>query len=81
MRARILKWGDGLALRLPREIAERANLSEGASVDLVVVGGALKITPARRKFGRKQFRLCDLLANESRAPAVGWGKAEGNEAC
>ena len=75
MRARITKWGDGLALRLPRSLSEEIGFSEGASVDLVVEGGALKITPAGRKFS-----LSDLLANERRASAVCWGKAKGNEA-
>jgi antitoxin MazE len=75
MRAKITKWGDSLALRLPRSLAEEVGFSEGSSVDLVVEGGALKITRRRRRFS-----LSDLLVNEGRASAVGWGEAKGNEA-
>ncbi len=75
MRAKITKWGDRLALRLPRSLAEEVGFSEGSSVDLVVEGGALKITRTRRSFS-----LSDLLTNEGRASEVCGGKAKGNEA-
>jgi antitoxin MazE len=80
MRAKITKWGDSLALRLPRSLAEEVGFSERERVDLVVEGGALKITLSRKEIRRKKFGLCDLLANQGRTSAVGWGKAEGNEA-
>jgi antitoxin MazE len=75
MHATISKWGNSLALRLPRNLAEEVHLSEGASVDLVVEDGALKITPSRKK-----FKLSDLLAEEPRASEVDWGKSKGDEA-
>lgn len=75
MHATISKWGNSLALRLPRNLAEEVHLSEGASVDLVVEDGALKITPSRKK-----FKLSDLLADEPRVPEADWGKLKGDEA-
>jgi antitoxin MazE len=36
MEAHIARWGDSLALRIPRPVAERLGLGEGATVDLSV---------------------------------------------
>lgn len=80
MRAKITKRGDSFALRLPRSLSEQGNFSEGSIVDLVVEGGALKITLSRKEIRRKKFRLGELLANEARASSVCWGEAKGDEA-
>jgi antitoxin MazE len=56
MRTQIAKWGNSLAVRLPRQVAEAAGLEEGSSIDLDVIEGAVKLTPAR-----PVFTLDDLL--------------------
>ena len=48
MRTRIAKWGNSLALRLPKNLAEDIRLVEGATVDLRVEGDALMVVPARK---------------------------------
>ncbi len=78
MRATIAKWGNSLALRLPRGIAADARLHEGASVDLRVEGERLVVAPAR-----PHYKLEDLLAQMKptrRHKEVDWGGARGNEA-
>ena len=81
MHATISKWGNSLALRLPRHVAEQVRLVEGATVELVVDDGTLRITPSRKK-----FRLSELLENEPKrcandgSPEVDWGKPKGDEA-
>ncbi len=57
MRTQIAKWGNSLALRLPRQVAEAAGLGAGAAVDLDVVGGVVHIVPARPR-----YTLEELLA-------------------
>lgn len=48
---RISKWGNSLGLRVPREIAARAGLSEGARVEIEgFADGRIVITPSRRRF-------------------------------
>jgi antitoxin MazE len=74
MHATIAKWGNSLALRLPRHVAEEAKLTEGGTVDLAIEDGSLKVTPTRRK-----FKLADLLANEPRATELDWGEPKGDE--
>ncbi len=78
LRTRIAKWGNSLALRLPRKLAEDIRLVEGATVDLRVEGDALVVVPARKK-----YRLSDLLAEtkaEARQAETEWGAPRGKEA-
>jgi antitoxin MazE len=58
IQVQIARWGNSLALRVPREIAARAGLSEGARVDLEAAeDGRVIITRSRRR-----FTLDELLA-------------------
>jgi antitoxin MazE len=49
MRVRVQKWGNSLALRIPKPFAGDADVSEGTDVDLVVSEGRLVATPVRRR--------------------------------
>ena len=58
VKSRIRKWGNSLGVRVPREIAARAGLDEGARVDIEGFSdGRIVITPSRRR-----FTLNELLA-------------------
>jgi antitoxin MazE len=73
----IAKWGNSLALRLPKHAVEEANLKEGAAVDVEVKDGTLVIRPARKK-----YKLSDLLANHKRKhrhEEIDWGSKQGEE--
>ncbi|MGJ0393280.1 MAG: AbrB/MazE/SpoVT family DNA-binding domain-containing protein [Methylocystis sp.] len=74
MHATIAKWGNSLALRLPRHVTEEVKLVEGATVCIEVEDGSIKVTPSRPK-----FKLADLLAQEPRSAEVEWGKPRGDE--
>jgi len=45
MKTRVQKWGNSLALRIPKSFAAEAGLREGASVELSVVEGRLIVQP------------------------------------
>ena len=62
MRMQVQKWGNSLALRIPKPFAEDADVREGTVVDLAVSEGKLVVSPARRK----KARLKDLLAKVSK---------------
>ena len=48
---RITKWGNGLGLRVPRDVAARAGLTVGALVDIQgYEDGRIVITRSRRRF-------------------------------
>jgi len=45
MLATVSKWGNSLAIRIPRGIAEDAHLEEGATLDLRTEGGKIVAEP------------------------------------
>ena len=77
MRTNIAKWGNSLAVRLPRQVAEAANLQEGAEVELRVEDGKLTIVAKRPK-----YQLSELLADYKPKHRYGeqdWGSKKGRE--
>ena len=75
MRTSIFKWGNSLALRLPKPLADLAGLREGIAVEIKVDGRAVVITPARPR-----HKLKKLLAGEAgkrRHDEVDWGPPKG----
>jgi antitoxin MazE len=80
MQVRIAKWGNSLAVRLPKAIAEDLGLAEGQPVDVAIERGAVRLKPATA-----QVRLADLVAEAKRlGPAahpevVRWGRDVGAE--
>lgn len=57
MHARVSKWGNSLAIRLPKAVAESLRVHEGESVELAIEGETLTIRAARPR-----YRLEDLVA-------------------
>lgn len=77
MQTSIAKWGNSLALRLPRHVVEGANLKEGASVVVEVQDGNLVIKPARKKF--KLAELVAAIQPANRHDETDWGTRQGAE--
>lgn len=61
MRVSVKKWGNSLALRIPKPFAEDAEVREGTVVDLSVSKGKIVAVP----LGRKKVTLRELLAKVS----------------
>jgi len=78
MRARIQKWGNSLALRIPKPFAEESNLREDSPVDVSLRNGKLVVA-----IEEPQLSLEDLVAKitpENRHGETETGSAVGNEA-
>jgi antitoxin MazE len=61
MKVKVAKWGNSLAVRLPRVVADDLGLAPGREVDLVQDGTRLTMeTAPKRRIPR--YRLEDLLA-------------------
>ncbi len=78
MKARIQKWGNSLALRIPKPFAEEASLREDSAVDVTVLSGKLVVVAIEEP----QLTLEDLVAKitpSNRHAEVETGKAVGNE--
>ena len=61
MQTKIKKWGNSLALRIPKSFALNANLRQDELVDISVDKERIIITP----IGEKKYSLDDLLAGVS----------------
>jgi antitoxin MazE len=46
MKTRVQKWGNSLALRIPKSFAEEAGFHANGAVELSLVAGALVVKPA-----------------------------------
>ena len=78
MRTRVQKWGNSLALRIPKSFAAEVGLSENLAVDLSIREGKLVIQP----HSEKPLSLDSLLAGITDENLHGeWdtGPAEGKE--
>ena len=60
MKVKVAKWGNSLAVRLPKHLAEELRLSPGKTVDLEKRGTKLSIETVSQKV--PYYRLEDLLA-------------------
>jgi antitoxin MazE len=80
MRARIQKWGNTLALRIPEPFAAESNLHEDSPVEVSVRSGKLVVVAIEEP----QLSLEELVAQitpENRHAEIETGPAVCNEAC
>ena len=47
MQTNIQKWGNSLALRIPKALAEQARIAQGSVVDVRLVNDVLQIEPVQ----------------------------------
>lgn len=78
MRSRIQKWGNSLALRIPKSFATEVGLQRETSVEISLSEGNLVITPvAKPKPTLKQ--LLAKVTKENLHHEIETGPATGNE--
>ena len=78
MKARIQKWGNSLALRIPKSFAVEAHLEQDSLVELALVDGKLIVVPV----AELALTLDQLLAGvteQNLHREVDTGQATGNE--
>jgi antitoxin MazE len=44
----VAKWGNSLAIRIPRSVAEQAQVTEGIAINFSVEGNRIVITPQKK---------------------------------
>jgi antitoxin MazE len=79
MRSRVQKWGNSLALRLPKSFAIEAGLEKETPVDVTLRKGSIIVTPV----ADRKYTLAELLAEmtpENVHEEVSTGPAVGREA-
>ena len=81
MRVKIAKWGNSLAVRIPRGVIEKARLKEGQEFDIEALGdGRVEISPLQPRYTLEELvddmrRLGPLQEPE----LVEWGPDRGSE--
>ena len=75
---RVSKWGNRLAVRIPRALAKRAGIEEGDCLEMSLGSdGDIVLRRARRR-----YELSDLVSRITRGNRhreIDWGVCEGRE--
>ncbi|MBI4354165.1 MAG: AbrB/MazE/SpoVT family DNA-binding domain-containing protein [Candidatus Omnitrophica bacterium] len=74
----VQKWGNSLAVRIPRSLAKDIRLNQGMVVDVIAVGGKIVVKPRERQ----RYTLTQLLkgvTTRNRHAEVEWGGRVGQE--
>ena len=80
MNTTIQKWGNSVAVRLPKEVLEKSTLHEGSRVLVQEEKGRIVITQVPKK--QKKIHITELVRainSTNIHKEVSWGKRQGNE--
>ena len=78
MHVRVQKWGNSLAVRLPKPLAEDAAVTEGTVLNLAVSKGRVVATPVEKKKPSLKQLLAKITRNNTHAE-VDFGPSVGRE--
>ena len=74
----IQRWGNSLAVRIPKAFAEQARLSENSDIDISIDGDTIVIAPAKREWHLDE--LVKQITPRNRHNETAWGDTTGKEA-
>ena len=78
MKTQIAKWGNSMAVRIPKAVAQAAKLRPGDHLELAAEGSGV----VRMRKRKQKQTLQDLVRGITAGnlhKETDWGKAEGNE--
>ena len=73
----VQRWGNSLAIRIPKAFAAQAQLTEDSSVDISLEGERIVITPVRKQWSLR--KLVKEITPRNRHRETGWGDRAGKE--
>lgn len=76
-KAQLAKWGNSLAVRIPKDVAERAHLREGDPIVIEALKGRIELRPAERIPTLEE--LVAQITPENRYDETHWGPDLGKE--
>ena len=77
MCSQVTQWGNSLAVRIPKAMAEQLSLAEDSAIDIEITNGRIVISPHRR-----EYTLDELVAQitpENRVEEISFGPPVGAE--
>jgi antitoxin MazE len=78
MKTQLGKWGNSLAVRIPRTFAKELDLEEGAELEMTRVAGGLLLRPRKPEYTLEE--LLEQIKPENLHGETDWGSAVGREA-
>ena len=78
MRSTVRKWGNSLAVRIPRSFAEEVGIADDSAVELELEEGKIVLSPVRRS-GPTLTELLSRVSKENLHGEVSTGPAAGSE--
>ena len=75
--AQVVKWGNSLAVRIPKTVAEKARMKEGDAVVIKAAKGRIEVRRAEKPLTLEE--LVAQITPENRHPALDWGPPVGRE--
>ncbi len=79
MKAKIQKWGNSLAVRIPKSFAVQTKIEQDSIVDLTLVGGKIIVEPEKKKPRFSLEELLSEISEENIHSETDWGKPAGRE--
>lgn len=76
-KAQLAKWGNSLAVRIPKAVAEQVCLQEGDSIVIEALEGRIELRPAERIPTLEE--LVAQITPENRHKETDWGPDRGKE--
>ena len=78
MRAKAQKWGNSLAVRIPKVVADQAGVREDDELEIEVAARVIRLKPRRREPGLAE--LLRQVTPDNLHEEVNFGRPEGREA-
>jgi antitoxin MazE len=81
MKVEFLRWGNSLALRVPKAFAEEIGAVEGKQAEMTAENGVLVIKVAKSRKRRRYVleHLINGITEENRHLEIDWGRPVGDE--
>src|SRR5450755_3892866 len=77
------RWGNSLAVRIPKVVADALKVSNGRRAEIIVENGTLVLRPLLKPTRKPRYTIEELLSGMTRENVpqeVDWGPPRGNEA-
>jgi antitoxin MazE len=79
MLVKVQKWGNSLAVRIPRAFAGEINISENSSVNLTLIDGSINLKPTENIYEYRLDDLVEQVTENNLHSEYDSGKPEGKE--
>ncbi|CAN5663687.1 AbrB/MazE/SpoVT family DNA-binding domain-containing protein [soil metagenome] len=79
MKSKIQKWGNSLAIRIPKPFAVQTEIEQNSIIELSVIDGKIVVEPEKKKPKYTLEELLDGVTEENLHGEIDFGKPIGKE--